>query len=196
MVDTRRKKIIAVQAHVLPRGDTRDVKALLQRARPRIIVADKGYDSEAIHERCHDLGIQSMIPARKTTKKGHYRKIALKAFRTRTYHRRELAKALISAIKRTLGGSIRCRRARTIRAEIIRKCIVYNAFLMLYRLLGQILEFRLCPESRLTMPAAGFGGVPTSDGLTSPKGASPCQCATCNTSAFAIAAGWTLRTEP
>ncbi|OIO65543.1 hypothetical protein AUJ68_02935 [Candidatus Woesearchaeota archaeon CG1_02_57_44] len=78
-----------------------------------------------------------MIPARKTTKKGHYRKIALKAFRTRTYHRRELAKALISAIKRTLGGSIRCRKARTIRAEIIRKCIVYNAFLMLYRLLGQ-----------------------------------------------------------
>ena len=74
---------------------------------------------------------------RKTTKKGHYRKIALKAFRTRTYHRRELAKSLISAIKRTLGGSIRCRRARTIRAEIIRKCIVYNAFLMLYRLLGQ-----------------------------------------------------------
>jgi len=46
------------------------------------------------------------------------------------------------------------------------------------------------------MPAAGFGGVLTSDGLTSPEGASPCQCAKSNTSAFAIAAGWTLRTEP
>ena len=144
VADTRRKKIMAVQVHILPRGDVRDVKALLKEVRPKTLVADKGYDSEKIHELCNDLGIQTMIPARRTTRRGYYRKKSLERFEEQVYHRRELVEALFSALKRTLGSSIRCRRARTIRAEVLRKCIAYNLFGILKRLSGQSRSRGLC----------------------------------------------------
>lgn len=57
LVDTRRKKVLAARIRVLPRGDPRDVPALIKQCAPRILVADKGYDSEAVHEHCFERGI-------------------------------------------------------------------------------------------------------------------------------------------
>jgi hypothetical protein len=73
LVDTRRKKVLAVRIRVLPKGDCADVPALLEQCAPRIVVADKGYDSEAVHEHCFDKGITSMIPARCNVRSGFYR---------------------------------------------------------------------------------------------------------------------------
>ena len=126
LVDTRRKKVVAAQVRILPRHDTKDVPAILRSTAPHTLVADKGYDSEAVHELCHELSITSMIPSRRRVKKGFYRRKMAKKFRLRTYHRRELVEALFSSLKAKFGSTIRCRRARSIRSELFARFIAHN----------------------------------------------------------------------
>jgi len=140
-VDTRRKRFVAARIRVLPAHDIKDAPTLLHETRPHTLVADKAYDAEKLHELAYNLGIKTMIPKRARTKHGHYRKKMQKTFKTRTYHRRELVEALFGAIKRTQGSTIRCRKARTIRAELYTKLIAYNLLLRTLRLSGQSLKF-------------------------------------------------------
>lgn len=137
LVDTRRKKVLAARIRVLPVGDCRDVPALLKQCAPRIVVADKGYDSEAVHEHCFEHGITSMIPARCNVRRGFYRHKQLKKFNLRIYHRREMSESKFSSIKRLCGSTVRCRRARTIRAELLARFIASNLFSRLIRLFHQ-----------------------------------------------------------
>ena len=137
LVDTRRKKVIAARIRMWPRGDTLDMPALLKQCTPRILVADKGYDSEAVHEHCFHRKIVSMIPPRKSTKGGFYRRKQLKKFRLRTYHRREMVESKFSSIKSPFGSAVKCRRARAIRAELFVRFIVSNLFFVLTRLFQQ-----------------------------------------------------------
>jgi hypothetical protein len=137
LVDTRRKKVLAAKIRVLPKGDCTDVPALLEQCAPHIVVADKGYDSEAVHEHCFERGITSMIPARINVKRGFYRRKQLKKFRLKTYHRREMSESKFSSVKRLCGSTIRCRRARTIRAELLARFIASNVFSRTLRLFHQ-----------------------------------------------------------
>jgi len=126
-VDTRRKKIIALRLRAKPRHDTKDVQYLLQRMpQPKILVADKGYDAEYVHEYCFKQGITTMIPSKKTTKKGFYRKKQRKRWRLRTYHRREISEALFSATKQRYGSSVSSRSIRTQRSDIYCRAILQN----------------------------------------------------------------------
>jgi hypothetical protein len=118
LVDTRRKKVLEAHARAQPAHDVRDVQHLLKKHAPRIVVADKGYDSEAIHEYCFDRGITSMIPKRTGVHRGFYRRKQLNKFRLRTYHRRSMVEAVFSRIKRLCGSTVRCRRARSIRGFV------------------------------------------------------------------------------
>jgi IS5 family transposase len=132
LVETRTKKVLAVKIRILPAGDCRDVTSVLKHCKPKILVADKGYDSEAVHEHCFDQGIISMIPTRQGVHRGFYRRKMQNIFRLRTYHRREMSESKFSSIKRTLGSIVRCRRARTIRAELLTKFIASNISLRLW----------------------------------------------------------------
>lgn len=127
VVDTRRKKILALRVRARPRHDTKDVKYLLKRmAAPKILVADKGYDAEWIHELAHERGIITMIPSRKNTKKGFYRKKMWKLFRTRTYHRREMSESLFGAAKQKYGSSVSSRMIQTQRADVYCRATLHN----------------------------------------------------------------------
>lgn len=131
MVDTRRKRFAAAKIRVKPRHDSVDAPRLIRISTPSIVVADKGYDSEAIHAVAHDVGGIALIPVRKGVHKGFYRKRHLKQFRKRTYNRRNLVETAFSSIKRKYGSSVRCRKARTIRAEIYLKLLCHNLFCLL-----------------------------------------------------------------
>ncbi|MEK6812621.1 MAG: transposase, partial [Nanoarchaeota archaeon] len=110
VVDTRRKKILGLRVRAKPRHDTQDVRYVLKRVQtPKVLVADKGYDAEWIHELAHEQGIITMIPCKKNTRKGFYRKKMQKLFRTRTYHRREMSKSLFGAAKQKYGASVSSR---------------------------------------------------------------------------------------
>jgi transposase len=137
IVDTKRKRFVAARIRVLPAHDMKDAIRLLQQSRPAILVADKAYDAERLHEHAFNQDTITMVPVRRNVRRGFYRNKMKKQFRTQTYHRRELVEALFSALKRTLGSTIHARKARTIRAELYTKLIAYNLFKKIQRLLGQ-----------------------------------------------------------
>lgn len=137
IVDTQRKRFIAAVVRVLAANDNRDAPALIQRSKARIIVADKGYDSETNHRIAFERGMLSMIPTRRNVRRGQHRHKQLKHFKQRTYNRRSMIEAAFSAIKRKYGSSIHCCKARTIRAEVYLKLINHNISSTLLRLLGQ-----------------------------------------------------------
>ena len=127
VIDTRRKKILALRLRAKPRHDTRDVRYLLKRmAAPKILVADKGYDAEWIHELAHERGIITMIPSKKWTRKGFYRKKMQKLFRTRTYHRREISESLFGAAKQKYGNSVSSRTIQTQKADVYCRAMLHN----------------------------------------------------------------------
>lgn len=127
VIDTRRKKILALRVRAKPRHDTKDVKYLLKRiSTPKVLVGDKGYDAEWIHELAHEQGIITMIPSRSKTRRGFYRKKMQKLFRTQTYHRREMSESLFGAAKQKYGASVSSRTIQTQRADVYCRATLHN----------------------------------------------------------------------
>ena len=144
LADTRRKKVLSAVVRLLPAHDVRDVPKLLRQTpcQHKTLVADKGYDSEKIHELCYEKNIQTMIPSRKRCKKGFYRHKMLKKFRTQTYRRREIIESIFSSIKRKFGSTVQCCRARTVRAQIFCRLILHNTKINKNQDSGQSLSSR------------------------------------------------------
>lgn len=128
MVDTKRKKILALRCRARARHDTLDVKYLVKRmsSKPKILVADKGYDAEWIHKFAYEQGIITMIPCRKNTKGGFYRKKMKKYWRTRTYHRREISESLFGATKQKYGVSVSSRNIQTQKSDLYCRATLHN----------------------------------------------------------------------
>lgn len=139
--DTRKKKFCAAKIRVLPAHDIRDVKALLKKAKPKILVADKAYDASWLHHFCHEHNIKAHIPLRKWSKPRFgnmgLRMKAAKKFRKHTYNKRALAETGFSSIKRKYGSSVSSRSVRTIRTEVYGRLVCHNIFSHITRLLGQ-----------------------------------------------------------
>jgi len=131
--DTRKKKFCAAKIRVLPAHDIKDAEHLLQRTNASILVADKAYDANWLHQYCNENNIIAHIPIREYSKSKHNnysaRRKASKHFRLRTYHRRELIESGNSALKRKYGSSVSSRSARMIRAELYSRLNCYNLFL-------------------------------------------------------------------
>ena len=139
--DTRKKKFAAAQIRVLPAHDLKDVKSLIQNSNPKVIVADKAYDANWVHEYCIERGIKAHIPIRNKGKPKHSRwtarRLATSTFRMRTYHRRELGESGNSSVKRKFGVSVSSKKIRTIRTEIYGRLACHNLFYWIFRDSGQ-----------------------------------------------------------
>jgi len=134
--DTKKKRYCAAKIRVLPAHDVRDAIPLLKKIKPKILVADKGYDSNNIHEYCKQNKINAHIPLRNWQKTRHHnmsqRRMAAKHFNIRTYHRREIIESGNSSNKRKYGSSVNSRKIRTIRTEIYSRLTCHNLFLLTY----------------------------------------------------------------
>jgi len=141
VLDTKTKKWCAGKVRVLPAHDTRDVRDLLKNINAKILVADKGYDANWIHELCLKKGMQAHIPKRNKGKPKHYvlsvRNKAAKLFRKRTYHRRSLIESGNSSIKRKYGSSVNAKTCKTIRTEVMGRLLTHNLFGYNFRDSGQ-----------------------------------------------------------
>jgi len=135
--DTRKKKFCAAMIRVLPRHDSKNAKFLVAKSNPKIVVADKAYNSERLYSYAYDNDILFMSPKKKNAKRGYYRKKLQKQFRVRTYNRRQLVESGFGGMKRTEGSSVSSKKAKTIRAELYCRMVTYNLFYCLFRLLGQ-----------------------------------------------------------
>jgi len=135
-VDTKTKRVLAARIRALPAHDVRDVPYLLKRVPQsvRILLGDKGYDSEPLHKLCRKRGIISIVPVRARCRTGRHRKRLRDYFPQKLYNQRSLAETAFSVLKRCYGSSVRCRTARTQRAEVFCRLIHYNLFRLLNRL--------------------------------------------------------------
>ena len=147
IVDTKTKKILAIRLRAKLAHDIKDVKYLINRLhlKPHKLVADKAYDAEWVHRFCAGLGILAVIPMRDYGQKKIYRgkslrKICQKSFKLKTYHRREMAESVFSAIKRKFGASVSSITLSAQKAEMYCRAIAHNLFLRILRLFEQSLK--------------------------------------------------------
>ncbi|MBW2976381.1 IS5 family transposase [Candidatus Woesearchaeota archaeon] len=132
-VDTRTKKILSLRFRSKFVHDIRDAAYLINHlpSKPKIIVADKAYDAEWLHQLCKDKGAKALIPARRWGEQMHgftLRRKCAENFNKRIYHRREMVESVFSAIKRKFGVSVSSLSARTMRAEVYCRAVAHNIF--------------------------------------------------------------------
>jgi len=137
--DTRKKKYCAAKIRVLPAHDIKDAPQLLTQSRPKIVVADKAYSSEALYRHAAALGTLLMVPQKKNARHGLWRVTMQRQFRLRTYNRRQIVEASNSSLKRKFGSSVSSKTVRTIRTEVYGRLACHNLLGRLLRLLGQSL---------------------------------------------------------
>ncbi len=70
--------------------------------------------------------IQTFIPIKKNSCRGHFRKKQMKNWNQKEYNLRSNVEAGFSAIKRKYGGSVRTKKIEGIRTEIMCKGIAHN----------------------------------------------------------------------
>ncbi|MBD3249487.1 transposase [Candidatus Woesearchaeota archaeon] len=119
--------------------DAKDIKLLIRAARnkPKIVIMDKGYDAEWIHEFLEFQGIQSIAPVRSNAKRGFFRKKLMKNFPKELYGKRNMAESIIHAFKQKFGSSVSSRNIASARSEVYCKAIFHNIFLRIFQVLGQ-----------------------------------------------------------
>jgi len=127
---------LALAIDLNPSHDCAQAHQLLSQAqavaRPQRLYADAGYDAEWIHERCRDQwGVQSVIATnpRRTAGKpaGPWRaKMSPQYLRRTHYGRRWAVESFFSALKRTMGSTLRARRPDQLLAEAALKVLAYT----------------------------------------------------------------------
>ena len=140
LVDTRTSKALALRFRARPAHDARDVPYLLKNAAvlPEKIVGDSAYDAEDnVFKPCFSKHIAAIVKPRKGWERGFYRHKMRKHYDLRTYHRRPVVEGFFSRLKQRFGGSLRCRSARTQRAEIYARVILQNLSSVIHKLFLQ-----------------------------------------------------------
>lgn len=131
LLDLKTKKFLVMRIRTTPRHDMQDVKYLLKRISVvKEFYGDKGYDAEWFHEFCYWKGIQTYIPSRRNVKHGWARKKQMKNWDKKEYNLRSNVESGFSAIKRKYGGTVRAKKIKGMRAEILLKGIAHNLELM------------------------------------------------------------------
>ena len=104
-----------------------DIKYLLKRiSEVKVLYADKGYSAEWLYERCYWNKIQTFIPIKENSKRGHFRKKQMKKWDKEKYNLRSNIEAGFSAIKRKYGANVRAKKIQGIKTEIMCKGIAHN----------------------------------------------------------------------
>lgn len=142
IVDVVTHLIIACFPTRGPGRDTKHFKETLAQLPPEFtikhLVADAGYDSEAIHAYAREkLGIITTIPptaAPKSKLLPHkpYRRLMAVEFDRKSYRQRWQVETVFSMIKRNLGYTIRAKKEQAQNAEIVLLALTHNLKIILF----------------------------------------------------------------
>ncbi|MCK5474699.1 MAG: IS5 family transposase, partial [Candidatus Aenigmarchaeota archaeon] len=127
-IDTFRQMIVSSIVSIGPKNDNRDFVPVLEKSatHPVVVVADKGYDSNANHKFVDSKKSVSMIPVKKNVRRGKYRWKMHALFLDPVYHRRSLTETVFSAIKRKFGEYVYARSEKMQVVEVSFMNFVYN----------------------------------------------------------------------
>jgi len=120
------KRVLRAHVRARPRHDVIDAKKLM--TDKRIYLADKGYNSEKLFEKAHNLDGKLITPPKKGCKKGFYRKKMNKFYKDKLYNKRNNIEAIFGSIKRRFGSSVTSRTFKMQKAEILSRIAIYNIF--------------------------------------------------------------------
>jgi hypothetical protein len=125
-------KILSLRIRKKYCHDMKDVKYLVMRLpnKPKIILMDKGYDSEGLHRYFAMQNIWSIAPVKKNWAKGQLRKQLRDNFPQKLYNRRSRIESIFHAFKQKYGPSVSSKNIASARSEVYCKVILHNLFLM------------------------------------------------------------------
>jgi len=125
--DVKHHKVITLHTRIKPSHDIMDAKLLLGSCcQVSCLLADKAYDAEWLHEYCFERRIKTIIPKKKSTKKGFYRRKQSINYSDEKYHQRSNIESGFSAIKRKYGGSVSGKSLRAVNSELSCKALAHN----------------------------------------------------------------------
>jgi transposase-like protein len=112
-----------------PRHDTLGAKSIFKRMKQRMvkILADKGYDSEQLHQIAHKLSNVLFAPTRKSSRKkpkGFYRKKCIE--KDPEYNRRCRVESVFNALKHRRIHALRSKKPHMKKREIAWHILIYN----------------------------------------------------------------------
>ena len=94
-----------------------------------IMVLDKGYDSESIHQIIHNQDVVSLIPVRGNNMvsdtQGKYRKLMRRKFDETLYRQRNKSEIVFSVMKRRFGSEIKSYNASMSTKELLYHVLAY-----------------------------------------------------------------------
>jgi transposase len=128
MVDIERRKFISGSFFAKPHGEPQRVPTLHRQCpvEPEVLLMDKQFDAEWLHQWLNDNGTFSVAPVRKGCRRGRYRKIMRDCMDWCLYWQRNIVESLFSALKRLFGSTVKSKHIRTINAEMFCRLIAYN----------------------------------------------------------------------
>jgi transposase len=136
-VETRKQLIVSVKFRRGPSNDSPDFPWVLEKVRPaglpvKLVLADKGYDSESNHEFAQDvLGTRAVIPVRcqrpGSKMRGWHRKRQARDFDEGAYHQRAKVETVFSVEKRRMGSAVLARVTSQQHKELILRAFSYNS---------------------------------------------------------------------
>ena len=135
-------KILALRIRKRYSNDIKDAKYLTKRLlkKPKIMLMDKGYDSEKLHRYFAAQNIRSVAPVKKNWAKGQIRKKLRDNFPKKLYNKRSRVEGIFHALKQKYGGSIGSKLVASARTEIFCRAILHNLFLIAIEVLGHNLS--------------------------------------------------------
>jgi transposase len=135
-------KILSLRLRKRYSHDIRNAKYLARRlpSKPKVMLMDKGYDSEKLHRYFAEQNIWSIAPVKKNWRKGQLRKKLKTDFPQNLYNKRSRVESIFHAFKQKFGASVSSKKIGAARTEVYCKAILYNIALRVIQLLGQTLK--------------------------------------------------------
>lgn len=133
LVDVTKRKFLSGNFFAKPYHEAQRVPGLHRKSPvvPEVLLMDKGFDAEWLHQWLNDNGTFSVAPVRKGCRRGRHRKLMRDCMDWCLYWQRNLVESLFSALKRLFGATISAKSIKTQTAELFCRLIAYNIGLRL-----------------------------------------------------------------
>ena len=136
MIDVEKRKFLAGTFFAKPHGEAKRIPHLHKQSqvKPEVLLLDKGFDAEWLHQWLDDNGTFSVAPVRKNCRRGKHRKVMRDCMDWCLYWQRNIVECLFSALKRLFGSTVKSHKMPMINAEMFCRLIAYNIGAIFMRL--------------------------------------------------------------
>ncbi len=134
VIDVEHRKFLAGTFLAKPQHEAQWIPTIYRQCPTEleVLLQDKGFDAEWLHQWLLENGTFSVAPVRKNCRRGRHRKLLRDCFDWDLYWQRNIVECLFSALKRLFGSTVRSQKIRTQTAELFCRLIAYNIGLRLW----------------------------------------------------------------